>query len=238
MSAIATLTEDYDGAAAGVAVSTVNTIFDNVSGTGTSNLFDASFPSASASKSQRLVAGGLNHINRADITPVTALFFSFYFYIETSPTVIGAILNWYSGITKIGDLQLDANNTLRLRDLNTSKWTSAALTVGEWHRIEVKMDPGETTGHLVNVWSGADLDEITTPSQTSGGQTSTNAGLASTATVSDVRMGIIGNDASAIYLFSRLRGDDAVFPDPISLLYTELGGSMLAEDGLFLNLEP
>lgn len=217
MSTIAALTEDYAGAAAGVTISPANSIYDTITGTATSNAFNASGPSGGNGKSQRIACGGGNSINNADLTPVSALYVSFYFYLEATPSVNQSIMNWFSGVTKVGDLRILTDNTIQLRDNINSRWISSVpLALGEWHRVEVKMDPGEPLGHLANVWSGGNLHGTTTPSQTSGGVPATAAGLLPSDTVSQIRLGGIANDTTSIVRFSRLRGDNAAFPTPLS----------------------
>jgi hypothetical protein len=219
MTAIATLTEDFTGAAAGVAIATSNTIYDTVVGTA-SNLFDASGPPGGVAKSQRIVCGGSSSFNTANFPAVSAAYISFYLYVEALPTANLVVANWYTvdtslGGVKIGDFRVMTDGTLTIRDNVTTRFTSTAIAVGTWNRIELKCDPGEATGHLLNVWSSGNLHGTATPSQTSGGVTATSAGVASAGQVSQWKFGALTNDTTAIVRIARIRGDNAVFPSPI-----------------------
>lgn len=216
MTALASLTEDFAGAAPGTAISTSNTIYDNVSGSPTTDAFHASGPADGPTQSQRIVSGGGTSSHAANLTtnPQSA-YFSLYLYLEADVTGNTAIMNWFSGATKIGDLRIQPGRIVQLRDNNTSRWTSTAIALNEWHRIEIHTDPGSATGHEVRIFSGTNRNGAT-PDQTSGSQAATASGLAGTATVDELRLGSISGDATLAFRVTRLRGDDAVYPAPIA----------------------
>lgn len=210
MAAIAELTEDFSTPADGVEITTANSIFDNISGTAagqptctTSTPLDATQP-----KAARFVTSATTRICRANLAaPVTYMWFGFYFFPITPPATNTAIVAIYDGeTTKIADIRFTTAGGLQLRDNNTASWTSAALTLNAWHRVAMKCDPGETAqGLRLRIYSGGNLHGSTT-SQDSGLRPS-NFG----ANASNIRLGVISNDAIEFYA-TRLRADNATEP--------------------------
>lgn len=206
MAAITALTEDFSTPANGAQITTGNSIFDSITGSAsaqptctTSDALDASQP-----KACRFVLAAETRICRADLTAAGLLWLGAYIYVVTAPGANTAILNVYDGeTTKIADVQLTTARELRLRDGNTERWLSAALTANTWHRIALKVDPG--VGLRLRVYTGGALHG-SNPSQDSADQTSTIG-----ATVSNIRVGAISN-ATMEWRLTRLRGDDAAEP--------------------------
>lgn len=205
MATIAALTEDFEGAAGGAAVTTGNSIFDDLAGAATPT-FNTTSP-LQGTRSMEVITTANTALCRADFGPTATAWFGFYLWVTTRPAASTAIVNWYNTTTKIGDLRLTAAGELQLRDNNTARWTSTALATGEWHRVAIKVVPGSTTGHRVRIYTGPALNSAT-PSQDSLDQTAT--GTAQTA-ISLFRVGILSSDTATIK-FDRLRGDDAVEP--------------------------
>lgn len=216
MANIAQLLENFQAGVVGDPIDETTTIYENISGTATANVFSAAVPPLHTGKSQRIVCGGGNSINRVVFPGVSTLYFSTYIFIESTFTSNTAIINWYSAGVKVGDLQITPTDNLRLRDNNSERWVSAPLARGEWHRVDIMCNPGESNGHRVNVWSGTNRNRTATPSQASPAVSATQAGVLSSGLVDEMRIGAISNDATGIIVFSRHRGDNAVFPEPIA----------------------
>jgi hypothetical protein len=203
MSQISALTEDFEGGTNGAAVTTSNSIFDNKTGTG-SVTFNTDAYRGSLAMNISPVAD--NVVLRADFTAATTLWVGFYMKVVTAPAATTAIMNWYSGTTKIGDLRVGADGTLSLRDGNSQVWAaSTPLTIGAWHRIAVKVVPNTATGHRVKIYSGTNLDG-STASQDSGNLAATASGVTN---VDNVRFGLISVDTATVRI-DRIRADNAV----------------------------
>lgn len=214
MATLAAVTEDFSTPANGVEITTANSTIDNISGTATgqptcttANPLDAT----NQPKSAQFVTSVSNRICRINFdAPVGYLWVSYYFWLTTAPATSTAIMNAYDGeTTKIADIRLTSTGQLQLRDQNTSLWTSTALGTGQWHRVELKVDPADSIGLRLRIYSGANLHS-TTVSQDSGLRASTIG-----VNVSNVRFGLISNE-TVDYRMTRLRADDANPPAALS----------------------
>jgi len=207
MATITALTEDFGGGAPGAAVTTGNSFIDVISGTATGQpTFSDSQPLALGWQSARVNTVAETNINQLNVSALGALWLGVYVRVGTLPGANTGILNWYNGSTKIGDIQLSADGSLRLRDNNTAVWVSSPLPAG-WHRLAVRMQPGSASGHQVRVYSGAGLHGDV-PSQDSGVQAATASGQA---LVDNIRFGCMSANTVDVQ-FARFRGDDAAEP--------------------------
>jgi hypothetical protein len=203
MATIAALTENFEGGSNGANISTGNSIFDSITGSGTATFIN---DAQEGSLSGRVATTAATRILRADITSTGTLWVGFYIKIITTPDATSAISSWFSNTTKVGDFRLGTDNTVSLRDNNTTVWTSTALATNTWHRIAIKSIPNSATGHRVRIYSGANLDTMTT-SQDSGDLAATASGMTA---VDNFRMGVIGSSTSTLQ-FDRLRGASEPF---------------------------
>lgn len=210
MTAIATLTENFTGLAAGNPITTASTIFDKVSGAGSSAFIVDPF-SGGANRMMRVTnAGAQFRIHEMDFAAKELLWFTFDLAIEDTVDSNTAILNGYqtnaaTAAEKIFDLQIVGGaTTLRLRSINTAIWTSTALTADTKYRVYVMVKLGASARRLrVMVYDAAG----TTLLQDSGELTATAAATS----ISHLRLGTI-SDSTSTLLFGRLRGDDADGP--------------------------
>lgn len=207
MTAIAALTENFEGGSNGSAIATGNTIFDNVSSGNT-------FTNAHAiegSLAMALPAPSSLSYTRADYTAVANVYFSFYLYLVASATASTAICHVYDGATKICDVRQLSTGEIQLRNVSTNTWTGTTLATGTWHRIELRVSPNSGAGTLqLRVFSGANVHG-STPDQDSGSRTATAAVITS----SYINFGRISTDTTFDFILDRIRGDDATWPAPI-----------------------
>lgn len=207
MTAIAGLTENFEGGVAGNALTTANSFFDQV---------DASAPtfSSDAIEGSLSMAPALNAIStsRVDFTAATTVWFSFYLKLTADTTTNTAILSMFgnSNTNKVLDIRVLPGRILQLRSVSNSRWDSTALTLGQWYRVAVGVTVGSTC--QLKIYGGANL-HTTTASQSSGLQDNTN----STATNGDaLRIGTLSADATLNYRFDYARGDNATEPAPLA----------------------
>lgn len=198
MANILALQEDFATPAAGATIATTNTIFDSISGAGTSTANADVYTGTLKSMDLDLVATQRNH--RADHT-AAAGWRGFAFKIVAATNSSVAIAYWYNGLTKAADLRLLTDNTLQLRDAGgVARYTSPVLTVGQWYYVTVRVDQAN---HRLKIYTGG-----ATLLADSGALT--NAGF-SQATVDQFNVGLLSNTTARVR-FARIRGDDAVEP--------------------------
>jgi hypothetical protein len=211
MATITDLDEPFEGTAA-VELTTANTKVDNFSGgTSAASYFTATHYVGSTSAEINI--NGTNRILRFDLAAAALIHFDIYVDVETPPSATSTIINWYSGDTlKVGQVQMvyvtATTFQFRLCDASATKWTSSTLPVGQY-RLAIKMQPNSSTGHSLSIYSGTNID--TTPVETSGNQTATNAGAT---TVSNVRIGVMSN------VTAKLRYDGMTADDTAAVVRT------------------
>lgn len=199
MVAIASLEENFTGAAAGVAVSTTNTIFDNLSGTGTS-IFNADNYVANRPSVEFVCAAGFR-ICRADHTQAGG-WRGFALKIVADFSVNTPVAMWYNGTTLGGGVRLMADRTLQIRDADSvARFTSAApLALDSWYWITFKVDQNSARLKIYNGTTGAliqDSGALVT------GFTTVNP--------DNLRVGPQSSVTGTIRI-ARMRADDAVEP--------------------------
>lgn len=210
MATIAALVDAFDGTNNATAT-TSNTGADSITGDSSIATFTTTVGEyQTGTASLEINAPTLNQvILRYDYTATDVVYLDFYLQVATVLSTSTAILNWYSGSTKVGDLRLvpaSGSFQVQLRDVSASRWTSQTLPTG-WYRVAVKIDPGSATGHQVRIFSGAGIDS-TVPAIDSGGLTAN--GTAATQT-DNIRLGLISS-ATTVHRFDSLTADDTDWP--------------------------
>ena len=204
MATITDLDEPFEGTAA-VELDTGNTKADNFAGgTSAASYFTATHYVGSTSAEVNV--NGTYRTMRFDLAAAALIHFDIYIDVATAPSATTGIIQWYSGDTlKVGDVRLvyvtATTFQFQLRDASTAKWSSSTLPVGQY-RLAIKMQPNSSTGHSLSVYSGTNID--TTPVETSGNQIATTAGAT---TVSNVRIGVMGN-VTAKLRYDGMTADD------------------------------
>ncbi len=206
MAAVTTLTEDFGGGALGSPILLTNTIFDSETGLGA----DSQFATLGGLAAMRSAPGATdNRLYRADYAASATMWFGGYFDIPISAVTNTAIITVYSGTTKIADVQMQPDSTMRLRSVNTERWASIPLATGTRHRFALQVFPNAAgTGTLrLRLYEGANSDS-TTPTQDSGPRTAS----ALVGTSDNIRVGTATADSSLWWRLARLRGDNQVEP--------------------------
>ncbi len=221
------LVEDFAGGALAAAITTGNTIFDNVSGTGTGVFITDPFNAGLRMAEVQTAADTKTF--EMDFTAVPLLWFSMDIDIETTLAANTAILNGYlnnAGLAgdKIFDIQvIGGTRTIRLRNVSTTEWTSTALADNVKHRIYIMVKMSAPKQLRVMIYSGGTNVAL---SQDSGIITST----ATPTTIGHLRAGVLGND-TGIVRFGRFRADSATQPIPAGSSSISLGDNQTVETG-------
>lgn len=213
MSAIAALTEDFSGASAGNAVTTANTVFDKITGTGTSSII--ADPIDSGVQVMRISSAATTRFHELDFAAVGTLWFTFDLDIGTPlPDVNVPILQGFGTSAgtlaeKVFDLRILAGTrTIQIRNsASVAQWASTDLAASTKHRVWVYVKLGATASARrlrVMIFSGG---TYTTLSQDSGEIVSD----ATQATIAHLRLGALISNTSTLR-FGRLRGDDSTGP--------------------------
>jgi len=207
--------EDLEAGSNGTTITTANTNFTLVSGTGTSTFTNSQFVEGLLSMQVNTTGAAGTRIHEADITAATTLWLGFYIYPITYPAANTAVSNWWgtTGTVKIGDFRMGTTGTLQLRDNNTNVGSAShALTQNQWHRVAVKIIAGSATGHRLKVYSGGDLHGATATFD-SGDQTATASAQSS---CDNVRVGVMSSTTVNVG-WDRIRADDAVETDALTV---------------------
>lgn len=209
MATITELTETFENGSNGATLTTSNTIFFNFPGTLTPTFTS---DAAVGSLAMDITTSSNTNLARSVFTSASTVWVSYFLKIVTLPGVSTIISAWYDSTNsnvKIGDLRLNSDATITLRDASTAQWTSTALATNAWHRIAFKTVPNSATGHQLKIYSDSNLFG-TTASQDSGNATATAAGVS---TVDNMRFGSIVAETTEI-IIDHLQGDNASEPTP------------------------
>lgn len=207
------LTEDFNGVALNGSPTTSNTAFGTISGAGTGTV--VTDPIGGTGRMLNIVTAASAYTGELNYPVSDLTWFRFDLEIETPLDVNTAILNGYlnsAGVAtdKVFDIQqIGATRTLRLRSVNSTVWTSAALAAGQRHRIYVMVRLGATASARrlrMMIYSGGDNMTLT---QDSGEITATTTA----ATMSHMRIGALSSSTGNIRV-GRFRGDSAEPPMP------------------------
>lgn len=170
--------ETYGTLAAGTAITSSNTIYDLISGSGTITAVTDGVRSSAGRYATGTTATTAQA--RAPLGSLRSAFFArFYFRVSTLPPA--ASITMYaarSGATFRADIRLNPAGTLSLRDQNvTTQQSTATVSTGTWHRAEWKWDQTGNTQEL-RVWLGSNRDSVGTAdiilTGTAGGGTADN----------------------------------------------------------------
>lgn len=154
MAAIPTLEDNLTGAAAGVAVATTNSIFDEFTGAGTS-IFNADEYVAGRPSVQVVCAVQSRNL-RANHTAVGG-WRGFALKITDDLDAATAIAAWYNNITIGGSIRLLTDSTIQIRDAgNVSRFISAAaLTLNTWYWVTYRVEQNNARLKIYNGTTGA-----------------------------------------------------------------------------------
>jgi hypothetical protein len=195
--------ESFEGGSNGVALSTSNTGYSSVVGSGLT--FTNSSAAAGTLAAQCAAAAGTVYAQR-DHTASASAWYVWRVRLSALPSAATYIGSMWSAGTKIADVRINTDGTVTVRDNVTAVITSTgtALTTGAWHRIAVRVTPGGgATGLQLKVYLGngavaPDFDDDGT--------------ITATGTVDRIRQGVTAS-ATFTYLFDDVEVDDAVEPD-------------------------
>lgn len=219
MSAVSDLAEGFEGTA-GNNLTTSTTKIDSFSG-GAAGDSTFNADSVVGSTSAQFATSAGTRTGRFDLSSALSLLFvDLLFKITVVPGAQTAILNWFSGTSKIGDCRVvpvtGSTFDLELRDNNTSKWTSGThLNTNTWYRLQEKIQPGSATGHRLRIYNTITNDTAT---QDSGDQAAT---ANSQTVVDNVRLGVVSTDTMTVR-FDDMKGDNA------ALVTRAVGGGLAA----------
>lgn len=204
MAVIPSGVEDFGGAAAGVAISSANTVFGApdgaLSGTATCVFAANAYNGAPGA---RITAVALSKIMRSNFTDRTTLKWGFSLKQLTDTAAPVGLAQWMNVDAKGGDLRLTVDRQIQIRG-NTSvqQWLSVALSLNTEYWIYCENVADNPNGHKVKIYqAGVLIDE-------------TPAGLVSSSTVpvyNNLRRGIMANSTVDLVV-GRFRLDDAVEP--------------------------
>jgi hypothetical protein len=211
MATIAALTEDFMGAAPGIAVSTANSTFDSVSGAGSALYITDPFDGTR--QMAEVTTAAQSRSMESLFTGTTKAWIRFDLDIETPPDVNNGIMALYDdnlSTNKILDIRvLAGTRTLQLRNVNTVVGGfGPVLSADTKYRVYAYTDlaTGTTPAKVVRcmVYGGADF---TTLIGDSGEISSTSLA----ATAGSARFGLISS-STAVMRIGRIRGDDSTQP--------------------------
>lgn len=198
MAAITALTEDFDGAAAGQNVTTSNSVFTAITGTGGTSVynadeFDTGFPSMEVTATSTVRSHNTTHTAGAGWR-------GFGLKVLATPTGSDTICGWYTsgGTVHGGDIRVLTDMTMQIRNKNSSAdWTSSTvITANTWYWVSIQVDSNNARLKVYNT-SGLIID--------SGARTANyDAG-----TPDQFRLG--SQNVTAVPTstrFARMRGDD------------------------------
>lgn len=192
MAVITELTEDFEGGAAGTNLTDANSqadnatpagalTFNNDAYTGTRSLDVTVAAQNATARFNHALAGGWRGIAFKPITP------------DLTDT---AIINWFAGTTKGGDIQWTPANRLNLRNVNSQVWASPVLASNTWYYLTLRITPT----FRLRVWQGgnlfADSGDLSAPTVTS---------------LDNLRIGMLSSSTGHCR-FDRLRGDTTTEP--------------------------
>lgn len=228
MTAIAALLEGFEGTENhGDAITTGNTIYDAITGSGTST-FTTTDP-FEGSKACQVTVAAQNRSLEASFTSAAVVWFGFALRVDDDPSAVTAIVNSYSAGTLVGNLRLNADRTLQFRDSATSRWTSTeVLTVGDWYQIRLRTSPTADTAQVkIYDAAGVELED-------SGSLT---LSVAAATSIDEFRMGLLTGNVTGSIAFDSLMADDAdeppVYSGTTPYLYYDTGTAWVEAEGLY-----
>lgn len=225
MAVIPGTTETFESGSNGTTIPTSpGSIFDAITGTGTSVYSDAS-PFV-GSLCATVVAASSNRSLEATHTAKAKAWYAFALRINTSVGAVAAIANTYLAGVLVGNLRLNTNRTLNFRDVANSRWTSVVLTAGAWYEIRMLIDAASDIAQ-VKIYDATGALVEASPNLTLSG--------AAAAQIDEIRMGILTGSTTGSLSFDRITADDtdepAVAPHSTPYLYYDNGSAWYEVSG-------
>lgn len=202
MATIASLSEDFATGSVGATVAAGYGQVDAASGSGTSVIASDGIMGLRSV----LVTTSASFRNLSFNNTAAGGWRQFGFKIDTTPNSNTAIASWYGSGTKGGDLRVNTDRTLTIRDSSSvARYSSTAvLAVDTWYLVSVRVNNNAGGGHYLKVYN-ATTGAIVIDS---GAITSTGF---TQATSDEFRLGLQSSSTGAVR-FSRLRGDSTDEP--------------------------
>lgn len=166
--------ELFEGGADAAAITTALAPFFNT--VDADFTFAASPTPAQGTKCARLVvaASTLRTMTRQHGATVNLRFYRFYMRVDSYPGNSNAIFNMRTSSSVLSNIRMGTGGALVLRDGSTARYTSPAMPLGEWFRVEAMIDSTNLKIRL-RIFTGSNLHG-TTPSYDSADQTLTTGG--------------------------------------------------------------
>lgn len=210
MATFSPLTEDFTGASAGAAVSTANSVFTALTGTGSSTF--VTDPTDASRRMMEVATTGDFRINTVDFTNQPVLWYRTDLIMASIDTTTALVAMYDNGSTnKVLDLRQSngTSPTLQLRNVSTSVWTSAAMALGTKYRVYTYTKVDSTKRIRCMIYTGSDFSTLF---DDSGLITSTTVATG----VGNLRLGNQSNSTGTTR-FGRMRADtsDQPFDAPV-----------------------
>lgn len=167
-------TEDFEGTADGVALSTSNTVF-NAGPYGTGTFAFSTTTAHDGSASAKVVTTTASKNMASTLSDQSMGWFVVYFRSTAAPSANNTLIQIANNSTVVCEVQISTTGTIRLRDQYTTVATSSAVTYNAWHRLAMKVDPGSATGLRARLYLDSNVDG-STADWDSGDKSCTNAG--------------------------------------------------------------
>lgn len=220
MALITAISEDFENGADGIPLDATSAIFTAISGTAPDAVFSQDPYQGELAMLNGGTAGALKTY-RVDYTAIPSGWFGFAIRLVSIPTAITTVYQHYSNTTLAFSVRITTLGEVQLRDGTTTRFTSPAITVGEWYWVSVHFVPGSATGARLKVYNRATTNVY---DSTDGAATSTTA-----TQMDNMRVGIVAGTGDASFVLDHLRTDDsteiAPLPDPASNVTVTLGAS-------------
>lgn len=158
-------------------------------------------------------------------------FTTFYVRPSAAPSAVVGIAAFYDigGTNKIGDMRLNADLTLQLRNVSADIGsTTKALSTTGWNRVQYRVRPGATQEAII--FNGANLE--TTTVETGARVTGSCAGTAA-AGVGHFRFGVFST-ATLLYYIDDIAISNSAFITPSPPVTS--GGLQAAVDGAWADI--
>jgi hypothetical protein len=157
--------EAYEGGTQGVAVTTSNTGWSSFSAAA-QQTFDSTH-AVTGTFSVNVALAANTAYSQKTFTAANVQYQRFYLWMDAATSAATLIARLLSGTTSRAEIRMNADRTLNVRNVTTvTGVATAALPLGEWVRVEWKVDGGAGTQELRAYW-GADLHG-STPTTTVG----------------------------------------------------------------------
>jgi hypothetical protein len=208
MAAITSLSQDFEGTD-GATATPASLAATQTTGAGTFQ-YSAADPKQGSTCLQLVGGTGIAADVIYDFTAATTFWLGFYVKITALPAAAFTLASWWgnAGANQSGNLRINPDGTLAIRDLTTAKWTSVdPVPINAWFRVAVKAIPGSATGHRVKLYTSSSGNG-TVADQDSGDVTATNGAATN---IDRLNIGVVTNGPVTVFL-DRMRADNASEP--------------------------